>query len=87
MRPLFENACGYAATKVIKFTHWLQKIKETNSDTDVKKSFLSEVGLEQLYCLPLLYFFGVCALYVWFGLGSFRWPKFNCQCITDYSLL
>lgn len=37
MRPSCANACGYVATKRIEYTYWLQKIRETNSGTDVSE--------------------------------------------------
>lgn len=62
------------ATKIIEFTHWLQKIKETNSDTDVSKKLplRSKIGAIVLSPTDNLGGRRVCTLFFCCGFGSLR---------------
>lgn len=69
MRSLCANACGYVANKIIEFTYWLQKMKETNSGTDVSKklplrSRIGAIILSPTDNLVLFGWGGVCASFI-----------------------
>lgn len=77
MRSSCANACGCVATKIIEFTCWLQKMKETNSGTGVskKRPLRSRIGAIMLSPTDNSFFLlagrGMYIVYL-FGFGSSR---------------